>query len=161
MPQITVDDSPARSRSTGTASPSRCTPVVVETAAAKLEACKTRFRPDRGRGRGSGGGRAGHAIVHVTLALLAGRTDETKAKLTEAVLDLLRKHVEPTTGCRGARLRRGARPRRVVPEVRGVAARYEAGGDASAISRTTRSVNGPSPGSFLSVLRSSSVSSSS
>ena len=32
--------------------------------------------------------------MHVTSGLLAGRTDETKARLTEAVLELLKKHVE-------------------------------------------------------------------
>ena len=32
--------------------------------------------------------------MHVTLGLLAGRTDETKARLTEAVLELLRRYVK-------------------------------------------------------------------
>lgn len=31
--------------------------------------------------------------MHVTLGLLAGRTDETRTKLTETVLELLRAHV--------------------------------------------------------------------
>ncbi|MGX1269569.1 5-carboxymethyl-2-hydroxymuconate isomerase [Streptomyces phaeoluteigriseus] len=33
--------------------------------------------------------------MHVHIALLAGRTEETKARLTEAVLELLRQHVKP------------------------------------------------------------------
>ncbi|MFH9961808.1 5-carboxymethyl-2-hydroxymuconate Delta-isomerase [Streptomyces mirabilis] len=70
--------------------------VVVETAAARIEACKTRFRCTDEEVVGAG--EDGHAIVHITLALLPGRTDETKAKLTEAVLELLRKHIEPTDG---------------------------------------------------------------
>ena len=35
----------------------------------------------------------GHTVVHVMIGLLAGRTEETKAKLTETVLELLKKHV--------------------------------------------------------------------
>ncbi|MFE1508274.1 5-carboxymethyl-2-hydroxymuconate Delta-isomerase [Streptomyces sp. NPDC058726] len=97
MPQITVDysehladgfDRPAFARDLHTA--------VVEIAAAKPPACKTRFRrtgdvvvrPDTD----------GHALVHVHIALLAGRADETKARLTETVLELLRKYVEPAGG---------------------------------------------------------------
>ncbi len=40
----------------------------------------------------------GHALVHVRISLLAGRTDATKARLTEAVLDLLRQYVQPDGG---------------------------------------------------------------
>lgn len=36
--------------------------------------------------------------MHVTLGLLAGRTEETKARLTEAVLELLRQYVKPSGG---------------------------------------------------------------
>ncbi|MFF1682051.1 5-carboxymethyl-2-hydroxymuconate Delta-isomerase [Streptomyces sp. NPDC058256] len=75
-------------------------PVVVEVAAARLEACKTRVlrTEDQIVGDVAATGMGGPAIVHVTLALLPGRSDETKAELTEAVLDLLRKHIEPTDG---------------------------------------------------------------
>ena len=63
--------------------------------AARPEACKTRFRPVEVAADGyDDPGDFGHAIVHVTLALLPGRTDETKAVLTEAVLELLKKHIE-------------------------------------------------------------------
>ncbi|MFD5630312.1 5-carboxymethyl-2-hydroxymuconate Delta-isomerase [Streptomyces sp. NPDC127072] len=97
MPQITVD----YSESLDAAFDRRgfalaLHPVVVETAGARIEACKTRFRPTEDDVVGAEGD--GHAIVHVTLALLAGRTEETKAQLTEAVLDLLRKHIEPADG---------------------------------------------------------------
>lgn len=40
----------------------------------------------------------GHAVVHVTLGLLAGRTDETKVRLTEAVPELLRAYAKPGAG---------------------------------------------------------------
>jgi 5-carboxymethyl-2-hydroxymuconate isomerase len=70
--------------------------VVVETAAAKSEACKTRVL--RTEEEVVGGDKEGHGIVNVTIALLAGRTEETKAKLTEAVVELLRKHVPPRDG---------------------------------------------------------------
>ena len=94
MPQITVDysgqladgfDRPAFARALHAAA--------VEIAAAKPEACKTQFRPSENTAVGDD--TAGHAVVHVTLGLLAGRTEETKARLTEAVLELLRRHVKP------------------------------------------------------------------
>jgi 5-carboxymethyl-2-hydroxymuconate isomerase len=94
MPQITVDysdrladgfDRPAFARALHEA--------VVEIAAAKPPACKTQFRPTEDTVVGPD--TEGHAVVHVTLGLLAGRTDETKARLTEAVLDLLRQYAKP------------------------------------------------------------------
>ncbi|GAA4787969.1 5-carboxymethyl-2-hydroxymuconate Delta-isomerase [Streptomyces ziwulingensis] len=97
MPQITVDysaaladdfDRPAFARALHTA--------VAEIAAAKPPACKTQFR--RTEDTVVGPDTEGHAVVHVTLGLLAGRTEETKAQLTEAVLDLLRQHVKPGDG---------------------------------------------------------------
>lgn len=94
MPQITVDhsrfldfDKEAFARDLHTA--------VVEIAAARPEACKTQFRASEITAFGyEDPGEFGHGVVHVTLGLLAGRTDETKARLTEAVLELLRKHVD-------------------------------------------------------------------
>ncbi|MFE9770347.1 5-carboxymethyl-2-hydroxymuconate Delta-isomerase [Streptomyces sp. NPDC005931] len=97
MPQITVDysdrladgfDRPALARDLHTA--------VVDIAAARPPACKTRFR--RTEDVVVGPDTDGHAHVHVHIALLPGRTDETRAKLTEAVLGLLRQYVEPTEG---------------------------------------------------------------
>jgi 5-carboxymethyl-2-hydroxymuconate isomerase len=66
----------------------------VEIAAAKPHACKTQFRPSTFTAFGyeDPGARA-HAVAHVTIGLLAGRGDETKARLAEAAVELLRKHV--------------------------------------------------------------------
>jgi len=97
MPQITVDYS-------DTLAPGFDRPgfakalhaEVVGTAAAKPQACKTQFR--RTEEATVGPDTEGHAIVHVTIGLLAGRTDETKAKLTEAVLELLRQYAKPDGG---------------------------------------------------------------
>ncbi|MFH0175414.1 5-carboxymethyl-2-hydroxymuconate Delta-isomerase [Streptomyces cacaoi] len=101
MPQITVERSPGLDHVDWTAFALALHPVVVEVAAARLEACKTRVLRTEDEVVGDVPGataQGGPAIVHVTLALLAGRSDETKAQLTEAVLDLLRKHVEPADG---------------------------------------------------------------
>ncbi|MFF9276093.1 5-carboxymethyl-2-hydroxymuconate Delta-isomerase [Streptomyces griseosporeus] len=70
--------------------------VTAEIAATQEAGCKTRFRvtEDTTVGRDEDG----HALVHVTIGLLPGRTDETKARLTEAVLELLRTHVKPVAG---------------------------------------------------------------
>ncbi|MFG2795910.1 isomerase [Streptomyces pseudovenezuelae] len=94
MPQITVDhsrfvsfDREEFARGLHTA--------LVEIAAAKPEACKTQFRASEVTAFGyEDPADGGHAVVHVTIGLLAGRTDETKARLTEAVLELLREHIE-------------------------------------------------------------------
>ncbi|GKQ40403.1 5-carboxymethyl-2-hydroxymuconate Delta-isomerase [Streptomyces sp. A012304] len=97
MPQITVDysdrladdfDRPGFAKALHDA--------VVEIAAAKPPACKTQFR--RTEDTTVGPDTEGHAIVHVHIGLLAGRTEETKARLTETVLELLRQHVKPTGG---------------------------------------------------------------
>lgn len=95
MPQITVDysdrladtfDRPAFARALHER--------VVETAGATPQACKTQFR--RAEDVVVGPDIDGHAVVHVTVGLLAGRTDETKTRLTGEVLDLLREYVKPT-----------------------------------------------------------------
>ncbi|MFG2947727.1 5-carboxymethyl-2-hydroxymuconate Delta-isomerase [Streptomyces adustus] len=97
MPQITVDysdrladdfDRPGFAQALHTAT--------VEIAAAKPPACKTRFR--RTADDVVGPQTEGHAVVHVHIALLAGRTEETKARLTEAALELLRQYVKPAAG---------------------------------------------------------------
>ncbi|WP_371671958.1 isomerase [Streptomyces sp. NBC_00289] len=100
MPQITVERSPGLDHVDWNAFALALHPLVVEVAAARLEACKTRVLRTEDEVVGDEGttGQGGPAIVHVTLALLAGRSEETKAELTEAVLDLLRKHVEPSDG---------------------------------------------------------------
>ncbi|WP_328482336.1 isomerase [Streptomyces sp. NBC_00377] len=100
MPQITIERSPGLDHVDWNAFALALHPVVVETAAARLEACKTRVlrTEDEVVGDVAIGPAGGPAIVHVTLALLAGRSDATKAELTEAVLELLRKHIEPADG---------------------------------------------------------------
>jgi 5-carboxymethyl-2-hydroxymuconate isomerase len=97
MPQITVDHSaPLAEGFDRRGFALALHDAVVEIAAAKYEACKTQFRAtaDTTVGRDVDG----HAVVHVTLGLLAGRTEETKARLTEAVLELLRTCVKPAAG---------------------------------------------------------------
>jgi 5-carboxymethyl-2-hydroxymuconate isomerase len=96
MPNITVEFSPALDHVDWREFARELHPVVVETAAARLEACKTRTL--RTEDEVVGDDADGHAIVNVTIALLAGRTDETKARLTESALDLLRKYIQPTDG---------------------------------------------------------------
>jgi 5-carboxymethyl-2-hydroxymuconate isomerase len=92
MPQITVDYSDTLTPAFDRAGFARVLHTrLVEIAAARPEACKTLFR--RCEFTAVGLGEEGHAVVHVTIGLLAGRTDETKAKLTEAVLEALREHV--------------------------------------------------------------------
>ncbi|MFH8340901.1 5-carboxymethyl-2-hydroxymuconate Delta-isomerase [Streptomyces sp. AM6-12] len=71
---------------------------VVRIAAAKPEACKTVLRDGFAVYGYEGTGEQRHAIVHVTIGLLAGRTEETKARLTETVLELLERHVSPEDG---------------------------------------------------------------
>ncbi|MFF5978595.1 5-carboxymethyl-2-hydroxymuconate Delta-isomerase [Streptomyces olindensis] len=97
MPQITVDysadladdlDRPGFAKALHEAT--------VEIAAARPPACKTRFR--RTEDIVVGPEAEGHAHVHVHIALLPGRTDETKARLTEAALELLRTHLKAPTG---------------------------------------------------------------
>ncbi|MDN3020690.1 isomerase [Streptomyces sp. S.PB5] len=100
MPQITVDHSRTITAVFDRAGFARALhEATVEIAAAKPEACKTQFRESEYTAFGyEDPDEHGHAVVHVTLGLLAGRTDETKEKLTEAVLELLRKYIEDEPG---------------------------------------------------------------
>ncbi|MFJ9832206.1 5-carboxymethyl-2-hydroxymuconate Delta-isomerase [Streptomyces sp. NPDC101169] len=95
MPQITVDYSGTLEDAFDRAGFSRALhEATVGIAAAKPEACKTQFRPSAHTAYGyEDPADHGHAIVHVTIGLLAGRSDETKARLTEAVLELLGEHI--------------------------------------------------------------------
>ncbi|MFE7767074.1 5-carboxymethyl-2-hydroxymuconate Delta-isomerase [Streptomyces sp. NPDC057438] len=97
MPQITVDYSAVLAE--GFDRPTFAKALheeVVRTAAAKPEACKTQFRATEDTVVGPD--TDGHAIVHVTLGLLAGRADDTKVTLTENVLELVRQYVKPAAG---------------------------------------------------------------
>jgi 5-carboxymethyl-2-hydroxymuconate isomerase len=94
MPQITVDYS--ETLADGFDRPGFAQALhgaVVDIAAAQLPACKTRFC--RTEDATVGEDTEGHAIVHVHIALLAGRSDETKVQLAGAVLELLRQYVKP------------------------------------------------------------------
>ncbi|MFD7326532.1 5-carboxymethyl-2-hydroxymuconate Delta-isomerase [Streptomyces sp. NPDC059875] len=95
MPQITVDYSaPLDRRGFGLA----LHPFVVETVDTRIDACKTRFREVEEFVVGDGS--TDDLVVHVEIALLPGRTDETKARLTEAVLALLPAYLKETEGVR-------------------------------------------------------------
>ncbi|MEV4938769.1 5-carboxymethyl-2-hydroxymuconate Delta-isomerase [Streptomyces zaomyceticus] len=95
MPQITVDHSaPLDRRGFALA----LHPLVVKTVDTTPDACKTRFR-EVGEAV-VGDGSTEDAIVHVEIALLPGRTDEVKATLSEAVLDLLPGYLGATEGAR-------------------------------------------------------------
>ncbi|MCX4782365.1 5-carboxymethyl-2-hydroxymuconate Delta-isomerase [Streptomyces sp. NBC_01264] len=92
MPQITVDYSANLSDTFdrhGFASALHA--LTAEVAAATVANCKTRFRcPDDVY---VADGAPGSALVHVQIGLLPGRTEAVKAELSQAVLDLLFKHL--------------------------------------------------------------------
>ncbi|KAA0931907.1 5-carboxymethyl-2-hydroxymuconate Delta-isomerase [Streptomyces apricus] len=97
MPQITVDYSaPLAEGFDRQGFAVALHAVVVETAAAKSEACKSRFRAVDDVVVGAQ--TAGHALVHVSLALLPGRSDEVKSALTSRTLELVRAYVKPVDG---------------------------------------------------------------
>ncbi|WP_406097599.1 5-carboxymethyl-2-hydroxymuconate Delta-isomerase [Streptomyces sp. NBC_01013] len=97
MPQITVDysaeldDTFDRSGFAGALHP-----LIAETVTTKIAACKTRFRRVEETVVADAPG--GDALVHVDISLLPGRTPEVKARLTEAVRDLLTAHIRPADG---------------------------------------------------------------
>ncbi|MFI8290792.1 isomerase [Streptomyces sp. ms191] len=95
MPQITVDYSaPLDRRGFALA----LHPLVVDTVDTVIDACKTRFREIEETVCGDGS--TDDVVVHVDIALLAGRSEETKARLTEAVLALLPLHLKQQDGVR-------------------------------------------------------------
>ncbi|NIK55349.1 5-carboxymethyl-2-hydroxymuconate Delta-isomerase [Kribbella shirazensis] len=100
MPQITVDYShPVEDAFDVDGFTRVLHETVVDIAAAKPEACKTLIRYDCLSAYGyDDRADEGHALVHVTIGLLPGRTEETKARLTEATVELLRKHIAPQDG---------------------------------------------------------------
>lgn len=98
MPQITVDySSPVEDRFDLDGFARALHEATVEIAGARPEACKTLFRYSDWRAFGYEDPEK-HAIFHVTFGLLAGRTDETKARLTETALELLRTYVPAEDG---------------------------------------------------------------
>ncbi|MET9956072.1 isomerase [Streptomyces sp. NPDC006339] len=93
MPQIVVDYSaPLDRRGFARA----LHPLVVETVDAGLDACKTRFREVEELVVGDGG--THDVIVHVEIALLAGRTEEAKARLARAVVELVPAYLKEREG---------------------------------------------------------------
>lgn len=97
MPQITVDysaeldDTFDRPGFAGALHP-----LIAETVTTKIAACKTRFRRVEETVVADAPG--GDALVHVDISLLAGRTPEVKARLTESVLELLAAHLRQAAG---------------------------------------------------------------
>ncbi|MEU8520287.1 isomerase [Streptomyces sp. NBC_01216] len=95
MPQITVDYSaPLDRRGFALA----LHPLVVETVDTQIDTCKTRFREIEETVCGDGS--TDDVVVHVDIALLAGRSAKTKARLAEAVLELLPLHLKQRDGVR-------------------------------------------------------------
>ncbi|AOR34730.1 isomerase [Streptomyces fodineus] len=98
MPQITVDYShPVDDTFDPEGFARALHEATVEIAAASPGGCKTLFRYSDHRAVGYEDPE-GHAIFHVTIGLLAGRSDETKARLAQTALDLLGKYVTPQDG---------------------------------------------------------------
>ncbi|MFC8915942.1 5-carboxymethyl-2-hydroxymuconate Delta-isomerase [Streptomyces sp. NPDC047821] len=116
MPQITVDYSASLDEDFDRRGFALALhPLVVETVDARLPACKTRTR--RVEDTVIGDGAADDALVHVGIDLLAGRADEAKARLTEAVVGLVPRFVKPA----------GGRVLHVSAEVRDLDPSYRAG----------------------------------
>lgn len=99
MPQITVDYTAewAESIDAEALAPA-LHQAVVEIAAAKPESCKTLFREGMAAFGYEEMESQRHAVLHVTIGLLAGRSEETKAKLTETALELIGEHVTVAAG---------------------------------------------------------------
>jgi len=95
MPQITIDYSAELDESFDRGGFALALhPLVAETVSTKTANCKTRFR--RVEESVVGDAPAGDAIVHVSIGMLSGRTDDVKARLTESVLELLDGHIRST-----------------------------------------------------------------
>lgn len=73
-------------------------PLVVAITGARPEGCKTRFR--RLGEAVIGDGSADHAIVHMEIALLSGRSPQVRHELGRAALALLDDHLTPEPGLR-------------------------------------------------------------
>jgi len=91
MPQITVDYSDSLSRTFDRRGFALALhPLTAGIIDTDIETCKTRFR--RVDEAFVADGAPGHAVIHVELAILPGRTGAMKAELSEAVLELVRRH---------------------------------------------------------------------
>lgn len=97
MPQITVDYSAELDDAFDRRGFAQALhPLVAETVTTKIAACKTRFR--RVDESVVADAATGDAILHISIGLLPGRTDEIKAQLTESVLELLTAHLKDADG---------------------------------------------------------------
>ena len=97
MPQITVDYSDSLESAFDRRSFALALhPLIVESIDTQLSACKTRFR--RVDESVVADAVTGDAILHISIGLLPGRSDEIKAQLTESVLELLTAHIKLTDG---------------------------------------------------------------
>ncbi len=97
MPQITVDYSePLADSFDRRGFALALHPLVVDTVGTRPDACKTRFR--RADDTVVGDADTGHALVHIGIALLPGRTPQVKEQLTAAVLELAAQYVKPADG---------------------------------------------------------------
>ncbi|AVZ72632.1 isomerase [Streptomyces lunaelactis] len=97
MPQITVDYSASLESSFDRrAFALALHPLIVETIDSKIEACKTRIR--RVEETVVAAGAPDDAVIHIGIAVLPGRTPELKARLSEAVLDLVAGHLKAVDG---------------------------------------------------------------
>ncbi|MFE4455276.1 5-carboxymethyl-2-hydroxymuconate Delta-isomerase [Streptomyces sp. NPDC056796] len=97
MPQITVDYSAELDDSFDRRGFALALhPLVAGTVSTSIPACKTRFI--RAEDAVVGDAASGDPVVNVSIAMLPGRTPETKARLTEAVLELLTGHIRPVEG---------------------------------------------------------------
>ncbi|MER5443876.1 isomerase [Streptomyces sp. NPDC002790] len=95
MPQITVDHSAdLHDRLDRVGLAGAVHQAAVDIVAARIPACKTRFREVGTTVVGDGVG----SVVHVEIALLAGRTEEAKVALAEAVLVALPAHIKEPAG---------------------------------------------------------------
>ncbi|MCX5380754.1 5-carboxymethyl-2-hydroxymuconate Delta-isomerase [Streptomyces sp. NBC_00091] len=93
MPQITVDFSASLSdRFDRRGFALALHALTAEAVDVSVETCKTRFR--RVEETFVADGAPEHAVVHVDLALLPGRTEEVRARLSRAVLDLVREYTD-------------------------------------------------------------------
>ncbi|MET7364328.1 isomerase [Streptomyces sp. NPDC005566] len=97
MPQITVDYSAELDDSFDRRGFALALhPLVAETVSTGISGCKTRFR--RAEDSFVGDAATGDSLVNVSIAMRPGRTPETKAHLTKAVLELLAGHLKPLDG---------------------------------------------------------------
>ncbi|MEU6345169.1 isomerase [Streptomyces sp. NPDC046977] len=69
-------------------------PLIAKTIDARVEACTTRFRRIEEAVIADGG--AEHAMVYTQISVMAGRSAQAKAELSEAVLELLAVHLAST-----------------------------------------------------------------